>query len=168
MHLQCTKKVLDFIKADIKDINTDDDIYAWHIAYKTILRKKFVVLMNDLTRYCVVLYGLKKSDFKEPVLLLQKAVFLTMEMDGFPRVLILNYVQGIKEVTYGKTKDRYLVAQLNRAMLDAGYYAYENLYDQVFQLEISRLLNRGVVGTNHWKDVHCPKDKMLEYLGLLV
>ena len=167
MHLQCTKKMLDFLKPRITEKNTDNDIFAWHINYMTILRKKFFVLMHDLTRYTVVLYGLKKSDFKDPIYLLQKAIIIAMEVDGFPQELVLNYVNNIKEVTFNKTKDRKLVSHLNRAMQEASWYAQEHLYDQIFQPEISQIVNHGPVGTNHWKEVHWPKEKMLEYLELL-
>jgi len=167
MHIQCTKKMLDFLKPRITKLNTNYNIYAWHINYMIILRKKFIVLMNDLTRYSVVLYGLKKSDFKDPIYLVQKAITITMHFDGFPQNLVLKYINGIKEVTYDKTKDRKLVSQLNRAMMDADWYAHDCLYDQVFQPEISRHLNAGPVGSNNWKEIHYPKDKMLEYLKLL-
>lgn len=132
-----------------------------------ILRKKFFVLMNDITRYSIVLYGLKKSDFKDPIFLLQRAILITMHFDGFAQELVLKYVNGISEVTYGKTKNRKLVSQLNRAMQDADWYAHDCLYDEIFQLEISQNLNNGYVGTNNWKEVHCPKDKMLECLEML-
>ncbi len=69
-----------------------------------ILRRKFFVLMNDLTRYTVVLHGLKKNDFKDHILLLQEAIMITMNYDGFAQELVLKYVNGISEVTYGKTK----------------------------------------------------------------
>jgi hypothetical protein len=159
--------VLDFLKEKPQELNTDDNIYAWHINYMIILRRKFFVLMNDLTRYSVVLYGLKKSDFEDPILFLQEAIMITMHFDGFAQELVLKYVNGISEVTYGKTKNRKLVSQLNRAMQDADWYAHDCLYDQIFQPEISQHLNNGYVGTNNWKEVHCPKDKMLKYLEML-
>ena len=168
MHLQCTKKMLDFLKPKITEKNTDDDMYAWHINYMTIMRKKFIVLMHDLTRYTVVLYGLKKRDFKDPIYLLQKAIVIAMEVDGFPQNLVLKYVNGIKEVTYSKTKDRKLVSQLNKAMIDADWYAHDGIYfEQFFQPHISEILNSNIVGSNNWKVHHVPKNKMLEYLKLL-
>lgn len=167
MHIQCTKKMIDFIKPDIISVNTDDDIYAWHVNYQIVLRKKFIVFMNDLTRYCIVLYGLKKSDFKDPVMLLKKAILIAMEFDGLSKDLTLKYVNGIKDISYGKTKNRTMVAQLNRASMDAFHFAYDALYDQIYQPEISHFLNKGFVGSDQWKQVHHPKDKMLEYLALL-
>jgi len=62
MHIQSTKKVLDFfvIKPDNK--HTDNDIYAWHANYEVVNRKKLLILMHDISRFCVLIYGIKKSD----------------------------------------------------------------------------------------------------------
>jgi hypothetical protein len=159
--------MLDFLKPNITEKTTDDDIYAWHANYITIMRRKFIILMNDLTRFCVVLYGLKKSDFKNPKIILQEAIIITITFEKYDKELIMKYIKGMKEVTYNKTKDRKLVSQLNRAMLDADWYAHDCLYSQVHQPEIANLINRRPAGTNNWKDVHYPYEKMLEYLKLL-
>lgn len=123
--------------------------------------------MNDLTRFCIILYGVKKSDFKDPLLMLQKAILLSMTVEEFDQQIVLEYVNQIKEVTYSKTKDRKLVAQLNRAVADAWWYCVDHLYNQLYQPDISSFLNNGYVGTNHWKEVHSPVDKMKEYLEML-
>jgi len=167
MHIQCTKKMLEFLNPPITDKNTDDDLYAWHANYETILRKKFLLLMNDVTRFCVVFYGLKKSDFKDPVFLIQKAIIIAMSLEGYDKELVLKYVNEIKEVTYGPTKNRLLVSQMNRAMIDAGWYAYDELVDEVYQPDICHFLNDTPVGTDKGKKVHFPSDKMLECLKLL-
>ena len=99
MHIQCTKKLLDFLKPEIMEKNTDNDFLAWHANYVNINRKKFLVLMNDLTRFCIVLYGAKKSDFKDPIFMLQKAIILSMAVEDYDQKIVLKYVNQIKEVT---------------------------------------------------------------------
>jgi len=167
MHIQCTMKLLNFLKKEIIEKNTDNDFLAWHANYVNINRKKFLVLMNDLTRFCIVLYGVKKSDFKEPIFMFQKAIIISMALEEYDQKFVLKYVNQIKEVTYGTTKDRKLVAQLNQAVEDAWWSCKDQLYDQLYQPDISSHLNNGFVGTNHWKEVHRPVDKMKEYLEML-
>lgn len=168
MHIQCTKKMLDFLKPEITLKNTDDDFYAWHANYIVIERKKLMIFMNDLTRYCVVLYGLKKSDFKDPVILFRSSILLTMATQKYPPELIEEYISKIHEVTYGKTKDRKLVARLNRAAQDSWWYCQDGLYfGNLLQPHISNLLNESPVGQDHWKIVYYPVDKMYEYLQTL-
>ncbi len=60
--------------------------------------------MNDLTRFCIVLYGVKKSDFKDPIFMLQKAIIISMDIEGFDPDIVLQYVNQIKEVTYHKQR----------------------------------------------------------------
>ncbi len=167
MHIQCSKKMLDFLKPVLTEKDTDDDLFAWHANYETILRKKFFILMNDVTRFCVFLYGLKKSDFQDPIFPFQKAILIAMSMEGYDKELILKYVNGIKEVTYGPTKNRTLVSQMNRAMIDADWFAHDELVDDVHQPELCHRLNDGIVGTDHGKKWHVPQEKMLECLKLL-
>jgi len=167
MHIQCTKKLISFLNPEITDVNTDDDLFAWHANYIIINRRKFLVLMNDLTRFCVVMFGVKKSDFKNFKTEMGKAIILTMGFEGYDEDLINKYLKGMGEVTYNKTKNRKLVAQLNRAVEDTWFYTEEHLYNQLHQPEIANMLNDTPVGTNNWKEVHWPKDKMLEYLKML-
>ena len=167
MHIQCTKKLLDFLKPEITNKNTDDDLYAWHANYVIVDRRKFLVIMNDLTRFNIVFFGVKKKDFKDPKIMLQKAIIMTMTFEGYDYDLIMKYISGMGEVTYNKTKNRKLVAQMNRAMEDAWWDCEDYLYDQLHQVEIANRLNDRPVGTNNWKEVHYPKKKMLEYLKML-
>lgn len=149
MYIQCTQKMLKFLCPKIIRQQRDDDIYAWHANYITIFKKKFFVFMHDRTRFCVVLYGLKKADFNDPILMFKKAILIAMTVESYDQSLILNYVNGFDNITYGPTKNRKLISQLNRAVIDASWYAYEHLYNQIFQPEISEMLNRSPVGTNH-------------------
>lgn len=167
MHIQCTKKCLDFLKPNIIEKNTDHDLHAWHANYFNIDRKKCFVIMNDMTRFCIILYGVKKSDFKDPIYMIQKALLFAMHFEGYPEKMVLKYVNQIKEITYGKTKNRTLVAQLNRACEDAWLLSRTLLYDQLYQADIQKRLNEGFVGTNHWKEIHIPAELMRSYLEFI-
>jgi len=168
MHIQCTKKVLDFLNPIRTFQDTDDDFYAWHMDYIIIERRKLFVLMNDLTRYCVVFYGVKKSDFKDSLYLLNHVIQVTMVGQGYDHTLIKKYLDGIQTITYDKTKNRFLVARLNRAVLDTWWCCVSDLVlNSLEQPEISISLNSGPVGQNNWKIVHFPDQKMEEYLRLL-
>ncbi|HAQ56517.1 MAG TPA: hypothetical protein DCR44_03850 [Acholeplasmatales bacterium] len=168
MHIQCTKKMLDFLKPEIIVKNTDDDFFAWHADYFNVFRKKLFCLMNDLTRYCVVLYGLKKSDFKNPTELFARAVFITMAVQGYDLPLATAYTNQIHDVTFGKTKDRKLVARLNRAMFDLSWCCDgEFLAEYPEQPQLALRLNESPVGQDNWKISFFPFQKMLEYLKML-
>jgi len=64
MLIQCTKKLLDAIERKPVAYEEKNLLFSWHANLITLNRKKTVVLVNDKTRYAVVLYGLKAKDFK--------------------------------------------------------------------------------------------------------
>lgn len=162
MHVQCTKKMLDFIKPELTERNTDDDFFAWHADYLVVNRRKLFCLMNDLTRFCVILYGLKKADFKDPTELFARAV------QGYDLPLATAYTNRIQDVTFGKTKDRKLVARLNRSMFDLSWSCEDGfIAEYPEQPHLALRLNESPVGQDQWKISFFPFQKMLEYLKLL-
>lgn len=117
MHIQCTKKLLDFLKPTITNKNTDSDLYAWHANYIVNDRKKLLVIMNDLTRFSLIFYDIKKSDFKNINVWFVTALYNAMSLAGFSGEDIIKYFDGAPDtITYNKTKDRTLVARLNKAV----------------------------------------------------
>jgi len=168
MHIQCTKKMLDFLKPTLTVKNTDDDFFAWHADYLVVNRKKLFCLMNDLTRFCVVLYGVRLTDFKNDVFFFQRAVMFALMNQHYASPLIDAYLHRIEDITYGKTKDKKLVARLNRSTIDLSWFVEDEL--EVLYLEqplLEKRLNNGPVGENQWKITYFPMDKMLEYLKML-
>jgi hypothetical protein len=39
MHIQATKKVLDFFDSEVTEKNTDGDLFAWHAYFENVNRK---------------------------------------------------------------------------------------------------------------------------------
>lgn len=168
MHIQCTKKMLDFIRRPLVSINTDDDLYAWHADFMVVDRKKLFLLVNDLTRYCIVLYGLRKADFVDPSEMFRRAIFVTLSMSGYDRELVGRYIDGIDGVTFDRTKNRTMVARLNRAMFYLSYDVEAGLIDGVpEQPHLSESLNDMPVSENHGRVYYWPDQRMEEYLKLL-
>ena len=167
MHIQCTRKMLDFINRPTVSKNTDDDLYAWHADFLVVDRKKLFLLVNDLTRYCVVLYGLHKADFANPTDLFRRRIYVTMGVAGYDRELVGRYVDGIDSVTYDRTKNRTMVARLNRAMFYLSYDVEAGLIDGVpEQPHLSDRLNDMPVTENHGRVYYRPDQRMREYLKL--
>lgn len=66
MLIHCTKKLLNELKIAPSIAPDDfDPMFSWRANIIMKNRRKIVVLMCDLNRYVVVLYGLKAKDFKE-------------------------------------------------------------------------------------------------------
>lgn len=172
MHIQSTKKVLDFLKPEITIKNTDDDLYAWHANYIVVLRRKLLVLMNDLTRFTVVFYGVKKSDLKNINVWLVTGIYNAMQAAGISRKDIMKYFQYVPErVTFSKTKNKTMVARMNMAVEQADLGCQNedfgvdiNSFDQP---QLSKYCNNLLVCQDKYKVCYVPKEKLQEYIDLL-
>ena len=169
MHIQLTKKMIDWLEPNLIEKDTDNDLYAWHAHYQVANRKKFIVLTNDLTRFCLVIYGMTKKDFKEPEFIIFNALLHALMIQGYDLELIDKYMRHLNKITFGKTKNRTLVARLNSASFYAIEIAYNTgiVFDNFEQNHISKNLNEIFVSESKGKVYYIPKNRMLDYLKLL-
>lgn len=170
MHIQCTKKLLDFLKPKITDKNTDDDLYAWHAHYITNNRKKLLVMMNDLSRFTVVFYGIKKADFKHIDVWFENALRVVMYNSGINDDEIDKYFSNISPTyTYNKTKNRTLVSRLNKAVETADSYCHSQGIDpdSILQDHVSLFVSGLLVGFKNQRDYFIPSEKFKEYIDML-
>ena len=60
MQICCTKKLLDYIGVAPDCVEAVDSFYSWHANLLTIYRRKALLIVNDKTRYAILLLGIKK------------------------------------------------------------------------------------------------------------
>jgi hypothetical protein len=118
MLIQCTKKLIDELKLKQVSEVEEDPLFSWHANIITVSRKKMVVFVNDQNRYVIVLYGLKVKDFKNLDQLFIQAVRETFKEECIKDEVIDEYIQRSSQVFYAKTKNRTMVARLNRSTED--------------------------------------------------
>ncbi|RYL88146.1 plasmid pRiA4b ORF-3 family protein [Sporolactobacillus sp. THM19-2] len=115
MLIQCTKKLLDTLKKRPDHVENVPPLYSWHANLLTINRRKTVVLMNDVSRYTVVLYGLKAADFRKLDGLIADAIRRRLSDASVNPEIIERYLSASPGCVYAKTKNRAMVARLNKA-----------------------------------------------------
>ncbi|NDI36017.1 DUF6933 domain-containing protein [Chengkuizengella sediminis] len=114
MLIQCTKKLADAMKIKLEDYTHDrESFYDWHANLFMFDRRKGVILMNNKTRYCIVLYGLKLNDFKKFDDIFISAIEETFLAEGLPPLKVKQYLKNCAEVKYTKTHDRSILGQIN-------------------------------------------------------
>jgi len=163
--------MLDYIKSNLAEHKTDNDIYAWHAHLVKRSKRNLLVLMHDLSRFTLVFYGVKKNDLSELYQMISVAMANSMIDVGFTPKEISAYLDRQPEVmTFGKTKSRTLVARLNKAveMTDHvlstdGYYE-----DAIEQRHACLFNNQLLVCEDNYKVCYYPKDKFREYLELFL
>jgi hypothetical protein len=163
--------MLDYIKPNLAELNTDNDIYAWHAHLVKRSRKNLLVLMHDLTRFTLVFYGVKKSDLKELDHMISVAMSNSMIDVGFTPEEIRAYLdKQPKARTLGKTKSRTLVARLNKAVeMTDHVLSTDGYYEEIIEQRHASLFNNQLlVCEDNYKVCYYPKDKFREYLDLFL
>lgn len=85
MIIECTKKLADTMKIKLNpydSVNTDS-LYEWHANLFMFDSRKGVLLMNNKTRYCIVLYGVKMEHFRKFDKIVLDAIKETFLAEGF-------------------------------------------------------------------------------------
>ena len=171
MHIQCTKAMLDYIKPELTEHNTDNDMYAWHAHFLKRSGKNLLVLMHDLSRFTVVFYGVKKSHIKELYPMISVAMANSMLDAGFTPKEISAYLDAQPEsLSFNKSKNRTLVARLNKAVEMADHILGTDGYhaDSIEQRHASLFCNQLLVCEDNYKVCYYPEEKFREYLDLLL
>jgi hypothetical protein len=163
--------MLDYIKPELTEHNTDNDMYAWHAHFLKRSGKSLLVLMHDLSRFTIVFYGVKKSHIKELYPMISVAVMNAMMDAGIPLDAIGAYVDRRPEsLSFNKTKNRILVARLNKAVEMADHKLGVDGYnpDSIEQRHASLFCNQLLVCEDNYKVCYYPEEKFREYLDLLL
>lgn len=115
MFLACTKKLVDVLKIKLPDVTPlrPEPFYEWHANLFVFDRRKGVIMMNNQTRYCVVLYGLKVEHFKKFDQIALSAIEQTFLGEGFSESAVAQYINHCGHVVFTKTHDRSVISQMN-------------------------------------------------------
>lgn len=95
MLIQCTKSLLDQLGIKNSDLYTPEgheqfpnSLMAWHANFVTIDRKNAIVLMNNETRYSIVIYRPSKKDLSKINELISEAIITALRMEGVRKEVI--------------------------------------------------------------------------------
>jgi len=161
MLIQCTKKLLD--ELNIKPVSHIDEepLFSWHANLMTVNRRKTVVLVNDKNRYVIVLYGLKAKDFKKFDVVIIDAIRETLQDECIKDEIIGEFIS--KQITYAKTKNRSMVARMNKACSMAHYFENIRRDDSINQSDVNKRISSLLVGDGK-NDYITPNEEMYKDL----
>ncbi|PGS48416.1 hypothetical protein [Bacillus sp. AFS041924] len=153
MHIQLTKKLSDEMKIKVvkPDLTNEIQLFCWHANIFKIGRKKCVLVMNNVTRYCFIIYGLVKKDFTNFEELMKENLMTNFLANEFDVQKIDLYMEQLGEVQYTATSDRSIISQMNDMIINAEYIIYHmaekdeviSLLDLNFKLNETPLVKLG-------------------------
>lgn len=137
MYIQLTKKLSDEMKIKTvkPDLSNENQLFCWHANIFKIGRKKCVLVMNNVTRYCFVMYGLLKKDFTNFEELIKRSIVTNFLANEFDVEKVDQYMKQLGEVQYTATSDRSIISQMNDMIYLAESYVYHRLEeDEIISL----------------------------------
>src|SRR5665647_157308 len=137
MLIHCTKKLLDELEIKPIQDTVEQPLYSWHANLIMVNRRKIVVLCNDKNRYVIVLHGLKTKDFKNLKGLIIQAIRETLLDESIKVEIIEEFIKRSPEVIFSRTKDKSLVAKMNKACDNVQFYIENLIMGTVIQTGIS-------------------------------
>lgn len=165
MLIRCTKKLLDELKVIPEPIEDEVSLFSWHANIIRINRRKTVVLMNDMTQYAVVLFGVKAKELKNFNDIARQGIRETFQAEGIKEEVINLYLQQAKQVQYTKTKDRTSIARLNQTCGSTMFFEEDLVQSSIIQQKVSKGVSRVLVGDGN-KSYILPNEKLFEELTL--
>ena len=129
MFIECTKKLCNAmkIKPNIYETINPKPFYEWHANLFMFDRRKGVILMNNKSRYCIILYGLKAEHFKRLDSIVLAAIRETFLAEGFCENKVDTYISNCGEVIYTKTHNRSILSQITEFYISISYEIEEHI-----------------------------------------
>ncbi|MDR2525842.1 MAG: plasmid pRiA4b ORF-3 family protein [Oscillospiraceae bacterium] len=158
MTLHLTKKLADKLKLAPEPQTDADALYSWRANYIQEHGYRFVVFMNDASRFMVVINEAKVAKLKKlPELFVQTLRESMLAFSVNPEV-IERYFAEAGELSYARNADRKMTAQLNKST-DSAWGSLRN-YSEDVDLSVCASA-AAIFGAD---ETYKPKDK---FLGLL-
>ncbi len=154
MLIQCTKKLLDELKIKPVQAKEGNPLFCWHANLITINHRKTVVLMNDSNLYRIILYGLKAKDFNKLDELIVGAIRNTLLEEYIKSDIVEQFINGSRTISYAKTKDRTMVARLNKACEDIYFFTDLMKNDTISQSHTGKIASASLVGNGQHGYMH--------------
>lgn len=172
MLIQCTKSLLDKIGIQRNELKSPDgfeqlpdSLMAWHANLVIINRRKAIVLMNNETRYPVVIYRPKPKDITRIKELINEAIRTALKMEDVRDDVIDNYMAGAGQIEFSKTASKSLVAKMNNAVNEIAfmweYLDEKTSIQRYISIVAGRFLQKSLNGEYFY-----PVERMLECLGV--
>ena len=141
----------------------ESDLYSWHGHIAKIDGRNTIVLMNDMTKYCLLFRNKlpqKAGKFAE---LVMEAIPYTLEVSNVNAKEIANYMASIGDVVFAEKPDRQMTGNITRMILDMSYqWNFDWKENESIQAYEAWQQNRGLKKSG--KDYIVPFDEMLKAL----
>jgi hypothetical protein len=163
MILHITKKLAEKLKINVtSEMAAVDEFHSWRANYVQEQGFRFVVFMNDASRFTIVINEAKAAKLKKLNELFIQTLRDTMLAFGINPEVAERYIAEMGEIAFSKNSDRKKTAQLNKCV-ESSWWCVENLTGD---FEISVHANKiGFYNFTGEGEPFKPEERMVELLG---
>ena len=164
MNLYITKKLTEKLKTTLETPPPADELYTWRANYVQGHGQRFVVFMNDASRFTIVINEAKVAKLKKlPELFIQVLQDTMLALSISPEV-VEHYISELGEIKYAKNSCRKGTARLNKCA-DAVWYALRDLTDDVeLSVQANNYMHSAPDGSD--ENYSTPKENMIKALDV--
>jgi hypothetical protein len=147
--LSCTKKLFEhsnFSEFPVPEVGYNP-LYSWHANLFRVGRKNCLMIMNDLTRYQLVLYGLRKEHYRNFDELFFYNLNRNLRADDFTESEIRLFMNGMgNQLIYTKTHNRSILGSMKDQIYITEYWIEDYLpTEELNIIELNKQLNDSVI-----------------------
>ena len=145
MLIHSTKKLLEELDTESPWDEKESPVFSWHANLFTLNRRKILVLVQDRSRYVIVLHGLKKRDFKKLDSLIYEAIKDIFKEEGIDDAVSASYLEKAGEIRFAKATDRSSIARLVHAAEWVRIFQDDILENSMHQIPLSLRISRVII-----------------------
>lgn len=173
MIIKGTKKLLAYLKIEPEESSLQvnhiegvegthsDLIYSWYANMITIERNNILILVNEKTRFTVILQGVKATDRKRIRVLIKDAVKDALEKEFINMHAIDEYLSTMGEVEFQKTTDKSMLGKVKSIAEDMYGFGYDLMdFQHMLQGDLARNLNSNPYRDKN-KNIYVPIELMI-------
>ncbi|MDQ0195256.1 DUF6933 domain-containing protein [Paenibacillus wynnii] len=146
--ISCTKKLFDYSnlpQSPVPEIGYDP-LLGWHAHIYRGGKKNCLIIMNDLTRYQILLYGVKKEHFRNFEDVFLSNLEMNLKADHFSREIITDYISKLGNLIYTKTHNRSILGSINDQALISTHWIERYLpSDELNINEFNKRMNDSII-----------------------
>ncbi|MBU1144324.1 MAG: plasmid pRiA4b ORF-3 family protein [Firmicutes bacterium] len=152
MRIGCTKKLVNQLNIQTSDFFEENPFFSWHANIIKVNGKNSILLLNNQTKYAILLYQVYGKDFKKLTFLIQNAIRAAWKREGVKNEIINQYLILAKEIIYTPSSSRSVLSSMHQVKWIAENLEFDmnvNTIEQVsFSLEAAYYMVK--FGNNHF------------------
>ncbi|MDR3301669.1 MAG: plasmid pRiA4b ORF-3 family protein [Spirochaetaceae bacterium] len=114
MYIKLTKRFANELGIRVSSCNDNTPFFSWHATFFMINHRKTIILMNDATKMCVILHGIRKNNYKHFESLITQSIQEMLTAVNIDKALIDSYIANAGSISFTKSDDASVLSSMSQ------------------------------------------------------